>query len=148
MLVVGRGDKRRVAHAVQVPLAVLLDVDDGVAGAAGRAAVRGHHRGHAFLDGHVGGYETKRFAVDPQLQALVFREETPERLLDGRAPLELAAGQVAVFAVRRPEGGHGFGVAFLKGRDERLGLLGQGRHVLGVALGLLGRSLLRDERPQ
>src|SRR5207244_949231 len=94
-----------------------------------------------FLDGDVGADEAQLLAVDLNLHALVLGEEGLETLLDSVASLKNRAGLVRVLAIRRPEGGEGLGIAFVKGLHEGLAIFLNGGLRFRVALARLVQTL-------
>jgi len=95
----------------------------GVAGVAWRCAVRRDEGRNPVLNGYVWRNEADRMDVDSQLHAFVLCEEILEGTFDGGTPLRTATGEIHKFAVFGPKAGHGSGVAFLKGINERLGVI-------------------------
>src|SRR4029077_15134816 len=126
VFVVARRSVRSFAHALQNPLSVLFYMDVAVAGLVGRRAVRGDDGRRPVLNGRVRSDEAYRIDVNAQFQALVLCEEILEPIFYGGAALQTATSEIHIIAVLGPKGGHGLGVAFLKGINERLGVIKNG----------------------
>jgi hypothetical protein len=116
----------RLANALQNPLAVFLDMNVGLAVLAERFAVWGDEGGYPVLNGQVWRDKADRPNVDSELHAFVLCEEILEGIFDGGTPFQTATVEFHKFAVFGLKAGQGSSVVFLKGINERLGVIKKG----------------------
>src|SRR5262249_3073034 len=100
------------------PLPVVLDINDGVTGRGGRAAVRRDDLRQAVFEREVWARDAHGLDVDCQLRALVLREVFFVGLLDCLSPLYLPSFWVLKVGAGGEERGQALGVPFVEGRHK------------------------------